>query len=146
MLNGGYNNTLDDKGRITFPAALHRAFSGDLVIVTRGAEKCLWVFPPESWKVFSEKYEKVSAEYRNARILKRHYLGWAVEAEIDKSSRLSIPQELREYAGLTRKCTVMGVGDRIEIWDEDMYREVNEESEGGSIIELTEEFADKTGV
>ncbi|MDR2098063.1 MAG: division/cell wall cluster transcriptional repressor MraZ [Spirochaetaceae bacterium] len=142
MLNGGYRNTLDDKGRITFPAALQRALAGDKLVITRGLEQCLWVYAPEKWREFAEKWENASPMLKDVRRMQRHFLGWATEAEIDKSSRIAIPQALREYAGLKRECFIIGVGRRIEIWDAEVYRTVNEGEDGESLALAAEQFGE----
>jgi MraZ protein len=140
LLNGGYYNTLDEKGRITFPAALQRALSCDILVLTRGIESCLWVYQPEKWREFAGKWENASPMLKDVRKMQRHFLGWAAEAEIDKSSRLAIPQSLREYAGLKRDCVIIGVGQRIEIWDAATYKAVNEGEDGESLALAAEQF------
>jgi MraZ protein len=142
LLNGGYFNTLDDKGRITFPAALQRSLASLSIVMTRGLEQCLWVYPPEKWHEFAEKWEKTSPMKKDARMLQRHFLGWAAEVEIDKSSRIAIPQSLREYAGLKRDCVIIGVGQRVEIWDAAIYKAVNEGEDGESLALAAEQFSE----
>jgi MraZ protein len=142
-LSGGYNNTLDEKGRVSFPARLKSAFQGDSLVITRGTEKCLYLFPPDHWKDFAAKLENPEAMSKEWRIMQRHFLGWATEAEVDKSSRLAIPQSLREYAGLSRDVVIMGLGKRIEIWDAALYREAQGEADGGCALE---EIVDKFGL
>ncbi|GHV83557.1 transcriptional regulator MraZ [Spirochaetia bacterium] len=140
MLNGGANNTLDDKGRVTFPAALKKSFSGDVLILTRGIEGCLWAYSPEQWKIFSEYWERKSPMLKDVRRMQRHFLGWAQEVEIDKSGRLAIPQSLREYAKLTRNCTIMGTGQRIEIWDSASYEAYDEGEDDNALAAMAEQF------
>ncbi|MDR1362529.1 MAG: division/cell wall cluster transcriptional repressor MraZ [Spirochaetaceae bacterium] len=142
MLNGGYYNTLDEKGRLTFPAALQRALSGDQLVITRGIEPCLWVHQPDKWREFAGKWENASPMLKDVRKMQRHFLGWAAEAEIDKSSRLAIPQSLREYAGLKRDCVIIGVGQRIEIWDTVTYKAINEGEDGESLASAAEQFGE----
>jgi MraZ protein len=143
ILSGGFNNTLDEKGRLSFPARLKSGFQGDILIVTRGIEKCLYLFPLEQWKEFAAKLENPEAMSKDWRRLQRHFLGWATEAEIDKSGRLAIPQSLREYASLTRDAVVMGLGKRVEVWDAAAYREVQGETDNGGGLE---EIADRLGL
>jgi MraZ protein len=142
-LSGGFNNTLDEKGRVTFPARLKSGFSGDTLVMTRGFEKCLYLFPPDQWKSFEEKLENPPVMSKDWRKMQRHVLGWATESEIDKSGRLAIPQSLREYAFLNRDVIIMGLGKRIEIWDTEVYRETQGEKEEG--LEL-ESIAEKFGL
>jgi MraZ protein len=144
LLNGGFVNTLDDKGRVTFPAKLRSGFSGDTLVITRGVDHCLWLYPPELWQDFAEKLSNASSMRADVRKMQRHFLGWAIEAEIDKSSRLAIPQSLRDYAGLSRNCVIMGVGKRIEIWDEERYKAANGDNGDteADIGTIAEQFVD----
>jgi MraZ protein len=129
MLSGGYNNTLDEKGRVTFPIRLKNGFSGDTLVITKGFEKCLYLYPPDAWKEIAEKLENPPKMNRDLRDLQRKFLGWATEAEIDKSGRLAIPMSLREYASLSRDVFIMGLGKRIEIWDASVYKEGESDGE-----------------
>jgi len=96
----------------------------------------VWVFPPEGWAAFAAKIAGLPLANPKARRLKEHFLGSQTEAEVDKSGRLPIPQELREYAGLLRDCRVMGLGNVIEVWDAARYQA------GEDIGSIAEEFAD----
>ncbi|MDR2468718.1 MAG: division/cell wall cluster transcriptional repressor MraZ [Spirochaetaceae bacterium] len=138
-LNGGFNNTLDEKGRVSFPARLKNGFSGDVLVITRGIEKCLYLFPPLEWKDFEEKLENPAAMSKDWRKMQRHFLGWATETEIDKSGRLAIPQSLREYAALGRNVIVMGLGKRIEIWDAALYKTAQGENDD-SLEDIAERY------
>ncbi|MDR0410076.1 MAG: division/cell wall cluster transcriptional repressor MraZ [Spirochaetaceae bacterium] len=140
MLNGGYFNTLDEKGRLTFPAALQRSLSSGQLVLTRGVEPCLWVYQPDRWREFAAKWESASPMIKDVRRMQRHFLGWAAEVEIDKSSRIAIPQSLREYAGLKRECVIIGVGQRVEIWDAATYKAENEGEDGESLALAAEQF------
>lgn len=138
MLNGGYNNTLDEKGRVTFPAAFARALPSSALVITRGLEQCLWTYSPEKWRDFAGRLEVADPMKKDVRRVQRHFLGWAVDAEIDRSSRLAIPQSLREYAGLKRDCVIIGVGQRIEIWDAAVYKSVNDDGGGEGLADAAE--------
>ncbi|GHT51639.1 transcriptional regulator MraZ [Spirochaetia bacterium] len=142
MLNGGFYNTLDEKGRLSFPTALRGKLTSDSLVLTRGIDNCLWAYPPELWLPFAAKLESGSPMLKDMRKLQRHFLGWASELDIDKSSRLAIPQSLRTYAGLTRDCTILGVGQRIEIWDTETYDKVNGGESGEDIALAAEQFAE----
>jgi MraZ protein len=142
-LSGGFYNTLDDKGRVSFPARLKSDFSGDRLVMTRGIEKCLYLFPPELWKEFEQKLENPSVMSKDWRKMQRHFLGWATEADIDKSGRLAIPQSLREYAGFSRDVIIMGLGRRIEVWDAGFYKETQGETDDGRGLE---DIAESSGL
>jgi MraZ protein len=131
-MNGRANNTMDDKGRITFPSRLKQQFSGDTLKMTSGADTCLWLYPADEWPEIEEQLSSLPAT-READKVKRHILGNAVDAEIDKSARIAVPQELRSWAHLSRDCGVMGVGKRIEIWDAAVYDAYM--NEGNNIVD-----------
>ncbi|MDR0539428.1 MAG: division/cell wall cluster transcriptional repressor MraZ [Spirochaetaceae bacterium] len=152
MLNGGYNSTLDEKGRFTFPTRLresiaHTTKEEDIsaceeLVVTRGIDRCLWAYPPDKWHTFAAKLENASAMKQDVRLLQRHFLGWAVVCEFDRGGRLAIPQALREWANLKRECVVMGLGERIEIWDADTYRNYSGDTdESDKVIAAAESLA-----
>ena len=143
MVSGGFNSTLDEKGRFTFPARLRDGFAGDALFITRGIDRCLWAFPPEYWQQFADRLKGASAMRKDVRLLQRHFLGWAVQLEFDRGGRLAIPQALREWAALKRDCVVMGLGERIEIWDGDMYRDYSGEAgDGEKQLAAAEELSD----
>ncbi len=123
MVTGEYRYSLDDKGRIMIPAKIRSEITGNVLILTRGIETCLWLFPPEEWKQISGKLlESFSIFQKKARLIHRRIIAPAQEAEIDRTGRITVPSTLREYAGLNKDCIVIGMLRRLEIWDEEMYR------------------------
>ncbi len=132
MLTGEYRNSLDEKGRLMIPAKLRTEISGNVMILTRGIDRarCLWLFPPDEWRQISEKLlDSTSIFQKQARLLHRRFIAPAQEAEIDKSGRITIPPPLREYGNLRKDCIVLGVLNRIEIWDEEDYKAYWEDRE-----------------
>lgn len=130
LSTGEFRNTLDDKGRISLPAKLRAGLSGNILVVTQGVEKCLWLFTPESWNSLSEQiFSSTSLFHQQARIIQRRIIAPAQEVEIDKAGRIAIHQSLRDYAGLSRDCIVLGIAKRLEIWDAETYRKWIEETE-----------------
>ena len=99
LLTGEYRNTLDEKGRILFPSKLRSELSENSLIVTQGIDRCLWLYTPDEWNVFSEKILKSASPFneKNRSVIRR-IIAPAQEVEFDKSGRLSIPQTLREFA------------------------------------------------
>lgn len=123
LVTGEFRNTLDDKGRISLPAKLRSGLPGSLLVVTQGVDKCLWLFTPERWNALSEQlFAATSLFHQQARIIQRRIIAPAQEVEIDKAGRIAIPQSLREYAGLSKECVVLGITKRLEIWDVEGYR------------------------
>ncbi|MCQ2592204.1 MAG: division/cell wall cluster transcriptional repressor MraZ [Treponema sp.] len=142
LLTGEYNNTLDEKGRILFPAKLRASIDQNALMVTKGLNNCLWLFTMDEWDQFQSKVTS------NASILKeksmmvvRRFITPAQDVEFDKSGRLSIPQSLREYAGLSKDCTILGMAKYVEIWDSNAYLEYLNQTEE-SFREAAEDFND----
>ncbi|QQO07396.1 division/cell wall cluster transcriptional repressor MraZ [Breznakiella homolactica] len=124
LLTGEFRNTLDDKGRVSLPSRLRAGLSGNILILTQGVDRCLWLYPPEQWKDLSKKLMDSTSPFQSrSRLVQRRIIAPAQEAEIDKAGRIAVPQSLREYAGLTRDCVILGIDKYIEIWDADQYRQ-----------------------
>ena len=122
LLTGEYRNTLDEKGRILFPAKLRTVLTENVLMITQGLDGCLWLYTPGEWKNFSEKLmEQTSPFNQDSRLVLRRLIAPAQEVEFDKTGRLSVPQSLREYAGLTKDCVIMGVTRYMELWDAERY-------------------------
>jgi MraZ protein len=123
MVTGEYRYSLDEKGRIMIPAKIRSEIPGNVLILTRGIDQCLWLFPPEEWRNISSKLiESFSIFQKKARLIHRRIIAPAQEAEIDRTGRITIPPTLREYAGLNKDCIVIGMLRRLEIWDEEVFR------------------------
>ncbi len=144
LLTGEYNNTIDDKGRVSFPSKLRLAVNQNVVIITKGLDTCLWLFTIEEWEKFSSKIMSNASMMKRKNLdIIRHFIAPAQQIEFDKSGRLSIPQSLRDYAKLSKDCTILGVAKYIELWDSSSYSEYLKNSED-SFREAAEEFNDIT--
>lgn len=117
MFIGEYRHTLDTKNRISLPARF-RGGLGKTVVVTRGLDRCLFIYPKTAWKKEAERIARHSSGSQAGRGLARLILAGAVEADIDKAGRILVPDYLKSFAGLTEKSVVAGVNDRVELWDE----------------------------
>ena len=116
MLLGEYKHNFDVKGRVSIPAKF-RDDLGDSFIITKGLDNCLFVYSKLEWAKFEEKLKALPLTNVNARNFIRFFFAGATECEIDKQGRINIPQNLREYAGITKEAIVVGVLTRAEIWD-----------------------------
>jgi MraZ protein len=116
MFLGTHTPRLDDKGRIFLPAKFRDRLAGGLV-VTRGQERCLYVFPMDEFVRVAETMNSAPVTSKAVRDYLRVFLSGASDEIPDKQGRVTIPSTLREYAGLTRDCTVIGAGSRVELWD-----------------------------
>ena len=115
MFLGEYQHSLDAKGRIILPSKF-RALLADGYVLTRGIDKCLAVYPTNEWESVSTRLRETSQSNRGARDFLRIWYASAVEEEPDKQGRISVPEHLRDYAGLEREVTVTGRGEFAEIW------------------------------
>jgi MraZ protein len=130
MITGEFRCSLDEKGRLLIPARMRTEVAGNEIILTRGVENCLWMFPPEEWKTFSENLiGSTSLFQEKARLIQRRMIAPAQETEIDKAGRIVIPQTLREYADLKKDCLILGLKKYMEIWSETAYQEYLAENE-----------------
>ncbi|MBQ3671796.1 MAG: division/cell wall cluster transcriptional repressor MraZ [Treponema sp.] len=130
LLTGEYKNTLDEKGRIQLPSKLRGNLSGNVLIVTQSLDRCLWLYTPEEWKNLSSKIMESASPFNTQnRLVLRRLIAPAQEVEFDKSGRLSIPQSLREYAGLAKECVILGINKYMELWDAETYEKYLLENE-----------------
>jgi MraZ protein len=130
MITGEYRYSLDDKGRLMIPAKIRTDITGNVLVLTRGIEKCLWLFSPEEWKDISGKLlSSTSIFQEKTRLIQRRFIAPAQEVEIDKSGRIVIPSTLREYGGLKKDCIVIGMLNHLEIWDDVVYQDYWEDKE-----------------
>ena len=130
MITGEFRCSLDEKGRLLIPARMRTEVAGNEIILTRGVENCLWLFPPEEWKTFSENLiGSTSLFQEKARLIQRRMIAPAQETEIDKAGRIVIPQTLREYADLRKDCLILGLKKYMETWSETAYQAYLSENE-----------------
>lgn len=136
MFMGEYNHTLDAKGRLIVPSKF-RDLLGEEFVVTKGLDKCLFVFTEDKWNDVIDSIDNLPITKGKARQFSRFLIGGAATCEIDKQGRILIPQNLREYAGLDKDAMLVGVGNRIEIWNKEAWDEFNDYDE---IEELAEDL------
>ena len=122
MFMGEFQHALDDKGRLTIPAKFRDGL-GDNFIVTRGLDRCLFVYPRAEWDTMEEKVKSLPTAQADARAFVRLLFSGAVEAELDKQGRVGLPQTLRAYAEIERDVVVIGVSTRAEIWSAEVWSE-----------------------
>lgn len=137
MFLGTHTPRLDDKGRLFLPAKYRDRLAGGLV-VTRGQERCLFLFPMDEFVKVAEQMRQAPTSSRKARDYSRVFLSGASDEVPDKQGRFTIPAKLREYAGLDREVTVIGAGSRLEVWDSVAWNAYLEETEQ-SFAETEEE-------
>lgn len=128
MFLGTFEPKLDDKGRLILPAKYRDQLSGGLVM-TRGQEHCLYVFPVNEFMEIHNQLRQAPLTSKEARNYTRVFLSGAVDQIPDKQGRISIPVSLRDYAKLDRDLAVIGTGNRVEIWDLESWNSFLEANE-----------------
>ena len=121
MLIGEYRHTIDDKNRLSLPAKFRKEM-GKTVVVTPGLDSCLFVFTTKSWERLSASLSDSSVLSADRRQLNRYLLGGATEVPVDGAGRMLLSEHLREWGKLQSKVVVIGVRDRVEIWDESLWQ------------------------
>lgn len=134
MLQGEYQHALDAKGRLILPVKIREDLGGKFYL-TKGLDGCLYIYPLQEWIEFSGRINAYPTSSKEARRLKRHFIGSAEECEPDKQGRFLISQPLRNFAKIEKDVTVLGMGDHVEIWSKEVYFEY-ENDEDISIEEI----------
>ncbi|WP_159941197.1 MULTISPECIES: division/cell wall cluster transcriptional repressor MraZ [unclassified Nocardiopsis] len=137
MFLGTHTPRLDQKGRLFLPAKYRDELSGGLVI-TKGQERCLYVFPAEEFARITEALATTPVTAKAVRDYSRVLFASASDESCDKQGRVTIPAKLREYAGLDRECVVIGANTRLEIWDATAWADYEAEQEP-AFAQLSEE-------
>jgi MraZ protein len=141
MFYGEYEHTIDDKNRLTLPAR----FRDDLaagVVLSRGLEGTIDVYPRESWDYNMARIADLDSLTREARVMKRFVFAGATVAELDKQGRIIVPPHLAKHAGIEKDVVLAGVHDHLEVWDRTEWRTHLSAIEG-SAGDVAERLADK---
>lgn len=140
MFLGDHQHTLDAKGRVSLPAKFRARLTGSIV-VSKGLDNALYVYPVEEYDRFIDGLLSKSEFDPKLRQVRRFFTSGAVETEFDSAGRISLPAQLREWANLEKDVAVIGMGDRIELWDAaawDRYNGATAEDIGTLSQELAE--------
>ncbi len=139
MLIGEFIHTIDEKNRISLPAKFRKEMGRDLVI-TPGLDNCLFVFTKKEWQKISEKLSNFSMLSSDNRSFNRFMFGGATEVSVDAIGRMLLPDFLKERVGLKGKAALVGVQNRLEIWNDKAW------SEYKKVVEKkADELAEKLG-
>ncbi|WP_460468354.1 division/cell wall cluster transcriptional repressor MraZ [Calidifontibacter terrae] len=134
MFLGTHQPRLDEKGRMFLPAKFRDKLASGLV-VTRGQERCLYIFAMADFEKLAGEMANTPVTNRAVRNFQRVMLSAASDEVPDKQGRITIPAILRDYAGLSKDCTVIGAGNRVELWDTTAWNEL--------LAATEDEFADQ---
>jgi MraZ protein len=122
MLIGEYRHTLDPKKRLSLPSKWRKEL-GKKLVVTRGLDNCLFVYPLKEWEKITEKIGQLPLGQADTRSFNRFFLSGAVEVEVDSVGRILVPDFLKDFAKLESKVVLAGIHDRVEIWDDNRWTE-----------------------
>ncbi|MGG4490624.1 division/cell wall cluster transcriptional repressor MraZ [Metabacillus idriensis] len=120
MFMGEYHHTIDAKGRMIVPAKFREEL-GETFVITRGLDQCLFGYPMSEWKLIEDKLKALPLTKKDARAFTRFFFSGAVECELDKQGRINLAAPLLHYAKLEKECVVIGVSNRIELWDKAIW-------------------------
>ena len=123
---GEYEVTLDAKGRFLLPVGFKKQLpeeGANLFVVSRGIEKCLSLYPLQSWEPIFSDISKLNDFDPKVREFRRYFLNGATNVELDSAGRLLVPKNLAEYAGLGKDIVLVAAVNKIEIWDKTKYTE-----------------------
>ncbi len=140
MFIGEYRHTIDIKKRLALPAKFRKEL-GKTIIITRGLDNSLVVYPSKEWKTVSDKLGKLPAGQLEARGFARIILAGAMEVELDRLGRILIPEYLKTYANLKKNVVICGLYNRLEVWDSknwEIYKKKTEKEVGDFAAKLRE--------
>lgn len=139
MLLGEYQHSIDEKGRLAIPAKFRKILASG-VVVTKGLDGCLYLYPLSEWEKLAEKLSKLPINQADSRAFSRMVLAGASHAEIDSQGRALIPDYLRKYAGISSRAVIVGLYNRAEIWEEGRWQQYRT-----GIEQKTDEIAERLG-
>lgn len=139
MFIGEHQHSIDPKKRLALPSKFRKEL-GKKIVVTRGLDKCLFIYPIKVWQELAEKLGTLPMGESGTRSFVRVMLAGATDVDVDSQGRILIPDYLKEYAGLDKNVTVAGLFNRLEIWDEKKWESYSE-----SAIKNTDEIAEQLG-
>ena len=140
MLMGEFHHNIDDKGRLIIPSKF-RSELGESIIITKGLDKCLFVYSLKEWNKITEKISALQFTKKNVRAFERAFIGGASTIEFDKQGRINITSPLVHYANIEKECVIIGVNERLEIWSKEEFEKYMKENEE-SLEEITEDLFD----
>ena len=137
MFMSEYSHTIDPKGRLIVPSKFREQL-GDVFVVTKGMDGCLFVYANEEWAAFEEKLTGLPLINKEARQFARFFMAGAAMVEVDKQGRILLPANLRAFAGLDKDVVLVGVGSRIEIWSRENWESMDTDSSMDDISKAME--------
>ena len=128
MFIGEYHHIIDPKKRLAIPVKFRKEL-GNRIVITRGLDQSLFLYPQKAWKELAAKLSKLPFSKADARGFSRLMLAGAMEGELDKAGRILIPDFLKTYANLKQLTAIIGLYNRIEIWSDENWERYKSEME-----------------
>lgn len=144
MFYGEFKHNIDKKGRLIMPSRLREVSKDNGIerfFLTRGLDKCIFMFSEGEWRTQEQKFKSMPFTKKETRSFNRMFFAGAVDVLPDKQGRFIIPEYLKEYADIKRETVVIGVSNRIEIWNKRNWEEFYENS-SGSFEQIAENILD----
>lgn len=126
MFIGEYQHNIDQKGRLAIPAKFRNILIKGAV-VTKEVDNCLSLYTKDEWEKYADKIAALPTSKTDARAFARFKLGSAMDLEIDKQGRMLVPEYLRKSAGISKKVVILGLYNRLEIWDQARWNKYQKE-------------------
>ena len=139
---GEYEATLDAKGRFLLPVGFKKQLSeeaGSQFVISRGFEKCLTLYPIKNWEPIFSALSKLNDFDPKVREFRRYFLNGATTVELDTASRVLVPPNLKEHAGLEKDIVLVSAMNKIEIWDKNKYQQFFESFSPESFSQLAQQ-------
>ena len=140
---GTYEHSIDDKGRVSFPAKMRKILSPDaqerFTIIRGQSDPCLYLYPENEWEAVEEKLAAINSFSKNGRLVKRYLLRFAEDVSLDKQNRIALPSEHMNFSGINSKVVFIGMGEHIEIWSPEKLNEADQNMSAGSIEDIFEQ-------
>ena len=133
MFYGEFKHSIDRKGRLILPSKFREAskeYTIERFFLTRGLDKCIFMFTEDEWRSQEQKFKSMSFTKKETRSFNRMFFSGAVDVAPDKQGRFIIPNYLKDYATIKRETVVIGVSNRIEIWDKKCWEDFYSKSNG----------------
>ena len=140
MLMGEYHHNIDEKSRLIIPAKF-RSELGERFVITKGLDKCLFVYSESEWNKLVQKVSNLQFTKKNVRAFERSFIGGASLIEFDKQGRINITSPLVHYANINKECVIIGVNERLEIWSLEEFNNYMKENED-NLSEMAEDLFD----
>ena len=140
MLMGEYHHNIDEKSRLILPAKF-RSELGERFVITKGLDKCLFVYSETEWNKLMQKVSSLQFTKKNVRAFERTFIGGASLIEFDKQGRINITSPLVHYANIKKECVIIGVSERLEIWSKEEFESYMNDNED-NLEQITENIFD----